>query len=214
MVPDGRGTAGGAAGGVRAGRRSGRFGWRRRGRDQPGDRDRAQEPRRFGGRGGLRDDGRPRDRDVRGGGDRAAAFGPDRHPVPVEPYDDRPVPIGPQDAGTRCRETIQGRLRRVAIRVSRAGRRDRDRGPRRIDERLRRRRAAAVVGDLEEVDMRQVVLQERRIDALLDVAHEQDATLPDLAEQHDRHVVDAGAAIGRRGRHLTAEWPEDAEATA
>ena len=60
--------------------------------------------------------------------------------------------------------------------------------------------------------MRQVVLQERRIDALLDVAHEQDATLPDLAEQHDRHVVDAGAAIGWRGGHLAADRPEDAEA--
>ena len=212
MVPDGRGTADGGAGGVWAGRRRGRFGWRRRGRDESGDRDRAQERGGRGGRGGLRGGGRPRDRDARRGGDRAAAFGPDRHPVPVEPHDDRPVPIGPQDAGTRCRETIQGRLRRMAVRVSSAGRRDRHRGPRRIDECLRRRRAAAVVGDLEEVDVRQVVLQERRIDALLDVAHEQDATLPDLAEQHDRHVVDAGAAIGWRGGHLAAERPEDAEA--
>ncbi len=59
--------------------------------------------------------------------------------------------------------------------------------------------------------MRQVVLQERRIDVLLDVAHEQDATLTDLAEQHDRHVVDAGATIGWRGGHLAADGPQDTE---
>ena len=129
MVPDGRGTAGGAAGGVRAGRRSGRFGWRRRGRDQPGDRDRAQE--RGAGVVAFATTAARAPGDARRGRDRAAAFGPDRHPVRVEPHDDRPVPVGPEDAGARCREPIEGRLRRMPVRVAGAGRRDRDRGPRR-----------------------------------------------------------------------------------
>jgi hypothetical protein len=68
------------------------------------------------------------------------------------------------------------------------------------------------MGDLEEVDVRQVILQERWIDALLDVAHEQHTTVTDLAEQHDRHVVDPRAAVGRRRRDLAADRPQDAQA--
>ena len=53
--------------------------------------------------------------------------------------------------------------------------------------------------------------QQRRIDAFLDVAHQQEPARPDLAEQDDRDVVDARPAVGRRRRHLTADRPEHAK---
>ncbi len=56
-------------------------------------------------------------------------------------------------------------------------RRPRSVGRRRVDERLCRRGLAAVMGDLEQVDVRQVVLEQRRVDALLDVAHQQEPAL-------------------------------------
>jgi hypothetical protein len=65
--------------------------------------------------------------------------------------------------------------------------------------------------DLEQVHMGQIVLEKRRVDALLDVAHEQDPTLPDPAEQDDRDVVDAGTAIGRGRGHLAADRPQDSK---
>ena len=46
---------------------------------------------------------------------------------------------------------------------------------------------------------------------LLDVPHQEEPALPDLAEQDHRDVVDAGPAIGRLGRDLPAERPEDVE---
>ena len=95
----------------------------------------------------------------------------------LEADDDGPVAVRSQDAGSRCRQTVERGLRRVAVRVARAGRRHRDRRSGRIDEGLGGRRPAAVMGDLEQVDMRQSVREQRRIDALLDVAHQQDAPL-------------------------------------
>lgn len=67
------------------------------------------------------------------------------------------------------------------------------------------------MGDLEEIDVGQVVLQQRRIDAFLDIAHQQHAARADLAEQDDRHVIDAGPAVGRGHRHLAADRPQDAQ---
>ena len=65
--------------------------------------------------------------------------------------------------------------------------------------------------DLEEIDVRQALGQQGRVDAFLDVAHEQDPTSADLAEEHDRDVVDPGPAIRWRGRHLAADRPQDVE---
>ncbi len=96
----------------------------------------------------------------------------------------------------------------MPVRVPGAGRGDGDSGPDRIDERLGRRRPAAVVGDLEQVDMRQAVGQQRRVDAFLDVAHQQEAARTDLAEEDHRDVVDAGAAIRRDCRDLPADRPQ------
>ena len=62
---------------------------------------------------------------------------------------------------------------------------------------------------LEEVDARQALGEERRVDAFLDIAHQQEPAGPDVTEEDDRHVVDARPAIRRRRRHLTADRPQD-----
>ncbi len=67
------------------------------------------------------------------------------------------------------------------------------------------------MGDLEQVDMGEPVREQRWIDAVLDVAHQQDAPLTDLAEEDDRHVVDPCPAVGRRQWHLAADRPQGAQ---
>ncbi len=84
----------------------------------------------------------------------------------------------------------------MPVRVPGTCRRDGDRRPDRIDERLGGGRPASVVCDFQQVDMRQALGQQRRVDAFLDIAHQQEPTRADLAEQHDRDVVDAGAPVG------------------
>jgi hypothetical protein len=63
--------------------------------------------------------------------------------------------------------------------------------------------------DLEKVDVREAISQERRVDSFLDVAHEQGAAFADAPQQHDRDVVDARTAVGRRHRHLATDRPQD-----
>ena len=46
----------------------------------------------------------------------------------------------------------------------------------------------------------QPALEQDRVDLLLDVAHEQEPPPTEGAQQHDRHVVDAGPAVRRFGR--------------
>ena len=50
-----------------------------------------------------------------------------------------------------------------------------------------------------------------QVDRLLDVPHQEEPALPDLAEQDHRDVVDAGPAVGWLGRDPPAERPEDVE---
>jgi hypothetical protein len=64
--------------------------------------------------------------------------------------------------------------------------------------------------DLEEVDRRQALREQRRVDVLLDIPGQQEAPLTDDAEQHDRHVVDAATGIGRVGRDPAADGPQHA----
>ena len=80
---------------------------------------------------------------------------------------------------------------RMPVRVPGAGRGDRDPRPDRVHERLCRCRSAAVMGDLEQVEPRKPWREQPRIDALFDVAGEQEAVPADRPEQHDRDVVDA-----------------------
>jgi hypothetical protein len=68
------------------------------------------------------------------------------------------------------------------------------------------------MGHLEQIDVGQVVLQQRGIDVLFDVAHQQDTTVADLTEQDDRDVVDARPTVGRGRGHLAADRPQDPQA--
>lgn len=67
------------------------------------------------------------------------------------------------------------------------------------------------MGDLEQVERRDAARDELRIDALLDVTREQEALPADLAEKHDRDVVDAGATVCRPLGHPQWVGPEHAE---
>jgi hypothetical protein len=68
-----------------------------------------------------------------------------------------------------------------------------------------------MVGDFEQVNLGKSAPHELGIDPLLDVAREQDAVTVELAEQHDRHVVDRRAAICRLVGHTVWVGPEHAE---
>jgi hypothetical protein len=67
------------------------------------------------------------------------------------------------------------------------------------------------MGHLQQVHGRHAASKQLGVDALLDVAGEQESMLVELAEQDDRHVVDRGAAIGRLERHTVGVRPEDAK---
>ena len=106
-------------------------------------------------------------------------------------------------------EPVERRSRRVAVRVAGAGRGDRDSRVDGVDERLGRRRGAAVVGDLDQVDAREPAGEQRGVDALLDVAHQQEPAAVRLAQEHDRDVVDPRAGVGRLERHGARVRPQD-----
>jgi hypothetical protein len=88
---------------------------------------------------------------------------------------------------------------------------DSDPGAHRVDEGVGRRGPATVMGDLQEVEPRQSPGQQAWIDVLLDVAGQQEAALTDRPQKHDRHVVDARPGVGRLGRDLAADRPEDTQ---
>ena len=66
--------------------------------------------------------------------------------------------------------------------------------------------------DLEEVDGRQTLGEETRIDLLLDVSGEKEPASADRPQEDDGHVVDPRSCIRRLGRHLAADRPQDAKA--
>jgi hypothetical protein len=69
-----------------------------------------------------------------------------------------------------------------------------------------------VVGDLEDVHPRQAPGHELRIDSLLDVAGQQEALAANLAEEHDRDVVDRRSAVGRALGDPPGVGPQHAQA--
>lgn len=66
--------------------------------------------------------------------------------------------------------------------------------------------------DLEQVDGWEATSQQLRVDTLLDVAGKQEPPLADLAEEHDRDVVDRGPAVRRSLRNAVGVGPQDPEA--
>ena len=143
--------------------------------------------------------------------DRPSTLRAHRHPAWLEADHNGPVEVGPQDAGPCGREPVQRRLGWMTVRIAGPRRGHRDARSNGVHERLGRRGLAPVMGDLQQVDVRQPLGQQLWIDRLLDVAHQQEPTSPDLAEQHDRHVVDAGSAVRRLDRHLAPDRPQDAQ---
>jgi hypothetical protein len=63
--------------------------------------------------------------------------------------------------------------------------------------------------DLQHVDVRDATSEQLRIDAFLDVAHQQEPLFPNLAKEHDRDVVDRGAAVGWVHRDTAGIGPQD-----
>lgn len=99
----------------------------------------------------------------------------------------------------------------MAIRVPGARRDQRDARAQRVDQGLRRGRPAPVVGDLEDLRPREAPFEEDRLDLLFEVTREEHVLAADLAEQHDRHVIDAGPIVRRFRGHGFTVGPEDCE---
>jgi hypothetical protein len=99
----------------------------------------------------------------------------------------------------------------VSVGVAAAGRRDRDPRPDGLDERLGRGGAAAVVGDLEEIEPRQSLREQARIDVLLDIPREQEPPRPHGPQEDHRDVVDAGPGIRRLGRDPATDRPQHSQ---
>ncbi len=212
MVPEPRHAAGrlvrvdGRRGGGQGDLDPSRVGNRRRA-DRTEAQDRAQEgacPSRRPGRGRGR---RHRWR----GSVRSSRRAPDDRPVRGEAHRDRAVDVGPINGRTGRSESLDRRLRGMPIRVAGPRRGDGDPWPDRRDERVGRRSPAAVVRDLEDVDGRQAGRQERRVDVLLDVAGQQEASVADGPEQDHRDVVDSRPAVGRLERDRAADGPAHLE---
>jgi hypothetical protein len=174
--------------------------------DPSADRQRyaAAEDRRRGARGGV--PGR-----WTTDGARSAALRVGAGCGPVERHDHGPVEIRPEHLGLPLPESVDRRRSRMTVRVAGTYRDRRDPWSHDIEERARRRRPTAVVGDLEEVDAGQAAGQERRVDTLLDVAGEHESLASECPEEHDRHVVDPGPGVARLGRYRTAVRPQDVE---
>ena len=108
-------------------------------------------------------------------------------------------------------EPVEGGRRGVAVGVAGARGHDRELRMRRFEERLGARGPGAVVRNLEQVDAGHPSSKELRIDALLDVTHEQEPLRSDLPEEHDRDVVDRCPAVGRPLGYPVGVRPEDAQ---
>ena len=85
-----------------------------------------------------------------------------------------------------------------------------------VEQRVRRRRAGTVVGNLEHIDRAaqmfgQPAGEELRIDLLLHVAGEEHPTGTKVKVDHDRLVVDLLAIAARAGRNAASGRPVDVE---
>jgi hypothetical protein len=141
---------------------------------------------------------------------RAAATRVDRDRGRFEHDADAAVAVGPEDARSPGLDPRQRRRGGMAVRIAGPGRRH---GHGRIDgveEGIRGRGLAAVVGDLQQVHVSEAC-QQLGVDLLLDVAREQEPMAGHRAEQDDRHVVDPGAGVRWLAGHRTRHRPQDLE---
>ena len=86
-----------------------------------------------------------------------------------------------------------------------------DRRPDRVEEGRGRRRSRAVMRDLEDVDVREAAPDERRVEILLEIPHQQEPSRARLPEQHHGCVVDRLAVRERPVRDGAGVRPEHPE---
>ena len=133
------------------------------------------------------------------------AIGRDRHAA---------VEVRAVDLCAMLLETFQRRRRRVAVAVVPADADDRDARQQCVEQCVSRGGAAAVMGDLEDVDRgvqmaRQAAAQQLRIDLFLGVAGEEHGAGPEVELEHDRDVVDRLAVTAGLAWHAARQRPVD-----
>ena len=128
--------------------------------------------------------------------------------IAVESNLDRPVAIGPEGLSGTDPQPLDRRGRGMPIRIAEPGRHDGNPRSDRVEKCLSARRPGPVVGDLEEIDLGKAAREKLGIDLLFDVAGKEKPPTADLAEQHDRDVVDRAPAVGRAERHTSRVGPE------
>ena len=106
-------------------------------------------------------------------------------------------------------EPLDRRRRRVSVGIAGAGGDDRDARLNGREERSRARRPRTVMGDLQQVDRWEASSDELGINAFLDVTRKEEPVLPDLAQEHDRDVVDRRPTVGRPLGYAVRVRPED-----
>jgi len=147
----------------------------------------------------------------------AAAFGPHLHRSPIEPDLDGAVQVSPIRRHAPRPQPLQRLRRGMSVVVVGTDRDDRKARSRRVEEGGGGRGPRAVVGDLQQVEMRQPSAHEDRIDVLLGIPDEQEPLPAGYAEEHDGRVVDrlaiverpVGDGAGIRPEHRHADRVED-----
>jgi hypothetical protein len=119
--------------------------------------------------------------------------GPRDHPIRPDGDLDRAREVGPEHAASVVRQAGECRRGRMSVRIARTNGDHRQRGSEGVEQGIGGRRRAAVMCDLQEVDVRQPASDELGIDRLLGIPRQEDPPTVDLAEQDDRDVVDADA---------------------
>jgi len=122
-----------------------------------------------------------------------------------------PGEVRPEHPGAVTAQPFQRLRRRMAVGIARARGDDGDGGPDRRQEGLRGCRAAAVVGNLEDVHAGDPALEQDRIDVLLRVAHQEEPVPVHGPQQHDRDVVDGRAGVRRPARDRARVRPQHPE---
>jgi hypothetical protein len=128
-------------------------------------------------------------------------------PVSREGHDDGAIAIGAKDASPGPGQALHRGWRGMTVRIAHPGGRHRDPRSNRVDEGLGRGGLAPVMRDLQQIEARQARREQLRVDVLFDITREQEPGMPHSPEEHDRHVVDAGATVGWRLGDLTADRP-------
>jgi hypothetical protein len=134
-----------------------------------------------------------------------------RQPTGGDRYLNGAIEVSAENPGAMRHEAGNRGRSRVAVGVGGPGRDDRNTWPDRTEKRVRRRRAAPVVGDLQEIDLRQTAGQQLGIDGVLDVAGQQDPSAINVSQENDRDVVDPRSRVRRMRRHGAWIRPQDTE---